>query len=129
MAPAVPVHWPVYIGTRWTRTLTWYTSKTEYEADKTTATKMNLTGYTGQAIMRRKEGDSTAVLTFATTDDSMTLGGANGTIVLLLGGDVTTGSKDPGKYVCDIILTDASSNVLEPTLSIIFEFIPTVTVQ
>ena len=129
MSAPGPVQWPVYIATRWTRTLTWYASKTEYDADPTTASKVDLTSYTGQAIMRKKEGDSAAVITFATTDDSLTLGGTNGTVVFLLGGDVTSTAIDPGRYVCDLILTNGSSQVLEPLLEIVFEFIQTKTLQ
>jgi hypothetical protein len=129
MPPAGPVHWPVYIGTRWTRTLTWYSSKAQYDADPTTASKVDLTSYTGQAIMRRKEGDTAAVLTFSTDDDSLTLGGTNGTITFLLGGDVVSTSTDPGKYVLDLILTNGSAQVLEPPIEAVLEFIPTVTLQ
>jgi len=129
MPPAGPVHWPVYIATRWTRTLTWYSSKAQYDSDPTTATKVDLSGYTGQAIMRRKEGDTAAALTFATTDDSLTLGGTNGTITFLLGGDVVSTSTDAGRYVLDLILTNGSAQVLEPVIEATLELIPTVTLQ
>lgn len=127
--PAGPVHWPVFLGTRWTRTLVWYSSLADYLADPTTATKIDLTGYTGEAIMRRKEGDSSAVLTFSTDNDSLTLGGANGSITFLLSGDVVSDDTDPGSYVMDLILTNASSQVLEPLIDVTLELTPTVTLQ
>lgn len=126
---AGPVLWSVPIGTYWQRTLTWYSSKTEYDSNPTTATKVDLTNYTAQAIVRRKEGDTAAVFTFTTTNDSLTLGGTGGTILFTLGGDVTTTSVDPGRYVTDLILTNASGNKIETHVEIILELNPTVTLQ
>tara|TARA_R110000765_G_scaffold59710_1_gene115882 strand:- start:367 stop:753 length:387 start_codon:yes stop_codon:yes gene_type:complete len=127
--PAGPVFWPVYIATRWSRTLTWYASLAEYEEDPVTAARVDLTGYTATAIARRKDGSTAASLTLTTANDSINLGGTAGTIALLLGGDVTSDAVEAGLYVFDFIFTDASANVLEPTFEGRLEFKRTVTLQ
>lgn len=125
---AAVTHWPVFIGTEFTKTLTWYTDKTEYDADPSTATKKNLTGWTGTMVIRRKVGTTAALATLSTAGTGMTLGGAAGTIALLMD-DSVTALIEPGKAVFDIILTDASSNAQPPLLEGSLEFRVTSSLQ
>ena len=122
------VHWPVHIGTKFTKTLTWYTDKAEYDDDKSTATKKDLTGWTGTMVIRRKVGDSAAVATLSTADVGMTLGGTAGTIILVMD-DAVTALISAGKAVFDIVLTDTSSDAQPPTLEGTVEFIVTSSLQ
>ena len=125
---AQSIHWTVYIGTEWTRTLTWYTSKTEYDDDPLTATRKDLSNWTGTMVVRRKVGDSAAVATLSTADVGMTLGGTNGTIALVMD-DSVTAPISPGRAVFDILLTDTASNVQPPTIEGSLEFRLTSSVQ
>ena len=118
------VHWPVYIGTRWAKTPVWYLDKAEYDDDKTTATKKNLTGWTGIMVVRRKVGDSAAVATLSTTDVGMTLGGVNGTIALVMD-DSVTALISAGLAVFDVVLTDTSGDAQPPIIEGTFDFILT----
>ena len=109
------VHWPVFIGTEFTRTLTWYADQDEFDTDPDTATTIDLTGYTGIAIIRRKVGDGTTVVTLSTADTGMTLGGTAGTVALVMDDSVTS-TLGVGKYVFDVVLTDTSSNAQPPLI-------------
>ena len=115
------VHWPVFIGTEFTKTLTWYTSQTEYDANPLTATTVDLTSWTGTMIVRRKVGDGATIATLSTAGTGMTLGGTAGTVALVMDDSVTV-LISVGIYVFDIILTDTSSNKQPPLIDGEFEF-------
>lgn len=75
--------------------LTWYQASSD-------TNPVDLTGYTGKAQIRDRAGN--AVLTFQTTDDTMTLGGAAGTVAIHRGAADTV-SLEPGAYDYDIVVT------------------------
>ncbi len=115
------VHWPAFIGTEFTKTLTSYTSKAEYDANPSTATTVDYTGWSGSMVVRRRVGDGTAVATLSTAGTGMTLGGTAGTVALVMDDSVTV-LISVGIYVFDIILTDTSSNKQPPLIDGEFEF-------
>ncbi len=122
------VHWQVYLGTEFTKTLTWYTSKSEYDSNPATASTKDLTSWTGTMIIRRKVGDGATIATLSTAGTGMTLGGSAGTIALVMDDSVTS-PLGVGVYVFDIVLTDTSSNAQPPLIDGTLEFIRTSTLS
>lgn len=122
------VHWPAFIGTEFTKTLTSYTSQAEYNADPSTATTVDYTGWVGIMIMRRKVGDGVAIATLSTAGTGMTLGGTAGTVALVMD-DAVTALIEVGVYTFDIILTDTASNAQPPLIDGTFEFSRTSTLS
>ena len=69
-----------------------------------TAAALNLTGYTAQAQLRKTYSSSTATA-FTSTITAAT----DGVIELALT-DTVTGALDQGRYVWDLVITDAAAN-------------------
>ena len=117
-AGVAQVHWPIYIGTKWTKSLTWYSDLAE-------TSPVDLSGYTAQMAVRRGIGDTAALITL-TQASGITLGGAAGTIVLVI--DDSENTFAPGTAYFDLILKDGTDE-LPPLLGGTLEFIRTVSLQ
>ena len=117
-AGVAQVHWPIYIGTKWTKSLTWYSDLAE-------TSPVNLTGYTAQMDVRRGIGDTSALISL-TQASGITLGGAAGTIVLTIEDSENTFAPGPAYF--DLILNDGTDE-LPPLLGGVLDFIRTVSLQ
>lgn len=71
-------------------------------------TPVNLTGYTAKMQARLKHSSTTALATFSTTDGTITLGGALGTVAVS-GPALLTGITKPVYGVYDLELTETST--------------------
>lgn len=93
-------------GTKFSRVLTWKDSA---------GSLVNLTGYTAEMRIKSEASDPVEVITLSTTPDEdgngITLGGAAGTITLLIK-SATTDAMDFNEADYDLDLIDASD---EPT--------------
>jgi hypothetical protein len=69
---------------------------------------VDLTGYTAKMQARWKYSDATALVTFTTADNTITLGGALGTIAVS-GPATITGVTKPRYGVYDLELTETST--------------------
>lgn len=121
------VHWPVFVGAKWARTLTLYTSKDEYDSDPSTAAKKDWTGYTATMAVRSREADATAIVELSTVNGRIVLGGTAGTITLTLD-DSVTAAIDPQVGVFDFVPNDGTDQ-LEPLFRGQLEFIHSSTLQ
>jgi hypothetical protein len=87
-------------GATFARTLTW-------QAD---SANVNLTGYTARMMIRSTIDDSSTIVSLTTENGGITLGGAAGTIALLISATATA-ALTAGTAVYDLELISASSVV------------------
>lgn len=85
-----------------------------------TGEPFNLSNFTGESQLRKHYTSLTA------TNFSVTLGGANGTIVLSMSSN-TTANISPGRYVYDVEVTSGASNTVTRVVEGIVTVTPNVT--
>lgn len=90
-------------GSTFDKTLTVY-------VDSDMSTPLDLTGYSGELVVKDSRPGTTTYLTFSTADSSMVLGGAAGT-VRLLATDEVTALLDFDRGVYDLELEDSGGAV------------------
>lgn len=83
------------------RTLTWL------EPNKT---PINVTGYTARMHVRELANSASTILELTTSNTTITLGGATGTIDLLVSAN-TTANLTPGLYVYDLEMVSGGGEV------------------
>lgn len=72
-----------------------------------TGAVLNLTGYTARMDVRTSKDAATALVSATTENGRITLGGAEGTVQILIPASVTAGFA-PGQYVYDLKLISAT---------------------
>jgi hypothetical protein len=92
----------IHQGASWDLTMTWKVGDPP--------AVVNLTGYTARMQVREKVTSPGTMTSLTTSNGKITLGGAQGTVVLALSA-TDTGALRPGNYVYDLELVSSSGYV------------------